>query len=254
MQPARYKILFTNIGYAKGIDGSLKQHISRFGRHFYCKLPVQEQVLAQLKSIIALEKPDLCCIVEIDQGSIHSGYYNQLHALVDDDYKHHDIAGKYGETSILNRMMLHKGKSNAFLAARDYPFERLYFTHGTKRLIYHVSLPDDLHVFFAHFSLQKDVRARQFHEMHEIVKRISGKVVILADFNIMQGFAELRPLLRDTDLELISREDEHTFTFHRRKLALDLCLCSASLAPNANVRVIGQNFSDHAALMVEIAV
>ena len=56
-----YKIFFSNIGYAKGIDGSLRQHISMAGRHFYCSLPVQEQVLAQVKALIDAEQPDLCC-------------------------------------------------------------------------------------------------------------------------------------------------------------------------------------------------
>ncbi len=246
------KILFSNIGYARGIDGTLWQHVCRFSRHFYLGVPTQKEVLGQLRRIIDDEKPTLCCLVEIDQGSLHSTYFNQLEALVDEHYQYHDIADKYGENSMLGRMPLHIGKSNAFLSHEKFPFERLYFTHGSKRLIYHLTLPEDLHVYFAHFSLQSKVRAKQFREFNRLVRKTEGDVIILADFNIMQGFKELEPLLHDTNLKVLNKEDEHTFTFHKYKWALDLCLCSENLLDRISLRVIPQPFSDHAALLVEV--
>lgn len=245
------KILFSNIGYARGIDGSLRQHVTRFGRNFYCALPVQEQVLSQVKDIIKAENPDICCFVEIDQGSIHSARFNQIRALMDDEYIHHDIADKYGERSLLGRMPLHRGKSNAFLSKQDLDYQKLYFSHGSKRLIYHLALPGDIDLFFAHFSLQKKTRARQ---MEEVRKLAEGKprVIILADFNIFGGFDELKPLLHDTDLQVLNREDEHTFQFHKTRKTLDLCICSKDLVPRTMLRVIPQPFSDHAALLLEI--
>ena len=107
------KILFSNLGYARGINGSLQQHIKGAGRFFYCAPTVQQRVLAQMKSIIDQEKPDLCCFVEIDQGSIHTAYFNQMDALMDEIYRFHDISDKYGYNSTLGRMPLHAGKSNA---------------------------------------------------------------------------------------------------------------------------------------------
>jgi len=248
-----HKILFTNIGYAKDINGSLQQHVRRLSRHFYTNPMVQQKVLGQLKHIIARETPDLCCLVEVDEGSFHSARFNQIQALVDDIYKYHDIAGKYGENSWLSRMFMHKGKSNAFLASKDYPFEKLYFENGTKRLIYRVELTKGIYVLFAHFSLQKNVRLRQFQELKRIIRETEGEVVILGDFNIMQGFIELEPLLADSDLQLLNREGEFTFTFSRRRLTLDLCLCSRALAPRAHLRVIDQPFSDHDALLLHLA-
>lgn len=247
-----YTILFSNIGYARGIDGSLQQHIGRVGRHFYCAVPVQEQVLAQLRAIMAAENPDLCCFVEIDSGSLHSARHNQLRALLNDEYRHHDIADKYGHNSLLGRLPLHAGKSNAFVARHDLPFSRLYFRHGTKRLIYRLALPDGIILYFAHFSLQKDVRVRQFEEVRGHILNETRPVILLADFNISQGFGELRPLLDDTGLVVLNREDEHTFTFHRRRQALDLCLCSKALAPRIDLRIVPQPFSDHHALLLRL--
>lgn len=247
------KILFSNLGYAKGISGSLLHHITLAGRHIYSRPEAQRRVLAQFRAIMDDEKPDLCCLVEIDRGSFHSGYFNQLLALMCDNYCFHDIADKYGEQSRLGRMPLHVGKSNAFIARSEYPFERTYFTHGTKRLIYKILLSPECTLFFAHFSLQKDVRARQFTELEQLVRACGMESLILADFNILTGVGELQPLLESSGLRLLNRTDEHTFTFHRKRLMLDLCLCSPHLVERVTLRVIPQPFSDHAALVVEIA-
>ena len=247
-----YKILFSNIGYAKGIDGSLRQHVNLFGRHFYCAVPVQEQVLRQVKTIIDAERPDLCCFVEIDYGSIHAAGLNQIDILKDADYCFHDITGKYGQGSLLSRMPLHMGKGNGFLARREIPFERLYFTQGAKRLVYRMQLDAGLSVFFSHFSLSKKVRARQLEEMGEFIRREKGEVALLADFNILDGFSELAPILKACRLNVLNKEEEHTFTFHSRKLALDLCLCTDGLRDRAKLKIVPQPFSDHAALLLEL--
>ncbi len=246
-----FKILFSNIGYAKDINGTLSQHIFRSWRHFYSSAEIQAKALAQLKSIIKTEQPDVCCLVEIDQGSFHSSNFNQIHALLDEEYSFHDIADKYGQGNPLGFLPLFRGKSNAFLAKKSFAFERLYFTHGTKRLIYRIELDHGISLIFAHFSLSRKVRISQFLEVNKLVRSAKGGVVLMADFNIMHGFKELAPLLQDTDLQVMNREDEHTFMFHKRTLALDLCICSASLQKRASLRIIPQPFSDHAALLLE---
>lgn len=246
------KILFSNIGYAKGIGGSLAEHARGLMRHFYSPQTVQKTALSKLRSMIDAEKPDLCCFVEIDQGSFHSSYFNQIQALMDDEYHFHDIAGKYGENSWLGKMPLHTGKSSAFMARQSLLFERLYFLHGSKRLIYRITLPDETQVLFAHFSLNRKTRQFQFREVHQLIDQAKRETILLADFNIMHGFAELRPLIEETGLVVLNREEDHTFTFHRRRLALDLCLCSKNIAPRASVRILPQDFSDHDALLVTV--
>jgi len=248
------KIIFSNLGYAKGISGSLLHHLRYLGRHLYTSPFAQNAVLKQFRKIIEDEVPDVCCLVEVDQGSFHSAYYNQIRALMDDVYHFHDVAHKYGERSWLNHAPLHRGKSNALLARAIYPFKRLYFSYGSKRLIYRVDLPQNTTLFFAHFSLQRKVRALQMVEMRALALACNGPVIILADFNIMQGFQELRPLIEGTDLTVLNDENVPTFTFHRRTMALDLCICSQQLAAQAQLKVVPQPFSDHAALLVEVPI
>jgi len=246
------KILFSNIGYAKGIDGTLWQHFWRMHRHIYCPIPMQQQVLGQLKNIIRQEQPDICCFVEIDEGSFQSGEFNQMHALMDEEYHFHDMADKYGVGNFLSRVPFHKGKNNGFLAKSVLPFDRLYFDFGSKRLLYKIILPGDIHLFFGHFSLNRRVRLRQFQVLNRMVKETLGKVIVLADFNIMDGFAELGAITDGTDLKILNREEDYTFTFHRRQLALDICLCSSELAGQVGLKIIPQPYSDHAALLVEL--
>jgi endonuclease/exonuclease/phosphatase family metal-dependent hydrolase len=246
------KILFSNIGYAKGIDGTLWQHISRMGRHIYMGESTQALILSQLKSIIITEQPDVCCFVEIEKGSFHSAYVNQLNHLIDDDYKFFDIANKYGEDNWRRHMPLSRGRSSAFLCKQELVFDRLYFKNGTKRLLYRLVLPGNIHVFFAHFSLDARVRVQQFEEVRQMIDQAGGDAILLADFNIMQGFSELDPLVQNSNLRVLSKETDHTFTFHHRKLALDLCICSEPLLQRLSVRVIPQPFSDHQALLVEL--
>jgi endonuclease/exonuclease/phosphatase family metal-dependent hydrolase len=248
-----HKVLFSNIGYAKGIDGTLWQHISRAGRYLYCAVSTQTLVLGQLKAIIKQESPDLCCFVEIDTGSLGSAYLNQVQFILDEDYRFFDVANKYAKGNWRQYMPLSKGRSNAFISKQELVFDRLYFKHGTKRLMYRVVLPNNVHVFFAHFSLDRNVRVRQFEEVRGMIEQCPGDAVLLADFNIMYGFSELEPLLKDSNLRLLSREEDHTFLFHNNRLALDLCVCTAPLLNRIMLKVVDQPFSDHQALLVEIA-
>lgn len=247
-----FKILFSNLGYARGIDGSLWHHVSRIGRHVYCPVPPQQFVLSQLKQIMLQEKPELCCFVEIDQGSLLSSNFNQMEALRDDDYCYHDISNKYGADSWLSRLPFHTSKSNGFLAKSAYQFRRLYFKAGRKRLIYQIILPGDIALYFAHFSLNAQTRREQFIEMIDHMKHDNTHSVLLADFNIFNGFPELDPLLKGTDMRIMNRDNEPTFRFHKKRHILDLALCSESLIGRVELKVIPQPYSDHAALFLKV--
>lgn len=246
------KILFSNLGYARGIDGSLWHHVSRVGRHFYCTVPPQQLALSQLKEVMNAEQPDLCCFVEIDKGAFHSSYFNQMEALRDDSYRFSDITNKYGEGHFLSRLPFHKSKCNGFLAKHDLLFEKLYFKSGRKRLIYRVALPEGVMVYFAHFSLQGHVRIQQFNEIGAMINEDGRPSILLADFNIFQGFSEIAELLNIANLKLMNRDGEHTFRFHKRQHILDLCLATDNIAGRIDLKIIPQPYSDHAALFLEI--
>jgi endonuclease/exonuclease/phosphatase family metal-dependent hydrolase len=247
------RILFSNLGYATGINGTLRQHAGKVFRHAFQTRAMQHKILAQFSKIIAETNPDLCCLVELDQGSIHSGYFNQMKALVSAQYPVFDIADKYGPQSHISNLLFHRGKSNGFLAKAPLVFERLYFEHGTKRLIYKIQLREELTLFFAHFSLTRKIRAKQFVEMKRLVEATAGDVLVFGDFNTLTGLGELKPLVEGDFLTLLNSPDMPTFRFHRWHHILDLCLVSSTLAPQSQLEVIAQPFSDHEALLLEIS-
>ncbi len=249
---ASYKILLSNVGYARGISGCLDHHIRYAHRHIYCSPDVQRQVLTQLNDLIVEEDPDICCFVEVDSGSFNSGHYSHMKSLINESYQHFDVESKYGRKSLLRSLMFTKGKSNGFVSKREYPHEKIYFPAGFKKLIYKIELEKNLTLFFAHFSLNRKVRQRQLEYTRELMDDTPGEVVFLGDFNVLTGLKELMPLMVDNQIVLLNKEDVPTFTFHQRQLVLDLCLCTPGIAERADLRVVPQPYSDHAALVVAL--
>ncbi|MBX7147081.1 MAG: endonuclease/exonuclease/phosphatase family protein [Alphaproteobacteria bacterium] len=246
------KILMSNLGYLRGISGSLTHHILFAYRHFYCSAVVQEKVWRQLAEIMSRERPDLCCFVEIEQAAFHKANFCLLEGITGETYPFFDIENKYLNTSPLRSFPLTRGKSNAFLSKQDLPYKKIHFTCGTKRLIYKIGLTSEVTLFFTHFSLNKKVRKRQLLEAGQMVKNTPGEVIFLGDFNILSGFKELAPLLQNGELVLLNRKEHKTFTFHVFHKVLDICLCTKNIAHQCNLQVIPQPYSDHDALLLEI--
>lgn len=246
------KILMSNLGYLRGISGSLTHHILFAHRHFHCTTAVQNNVWKQLTQIVAKERPDVCCFVEIEQASFHTSNICHLDDLAGESYPYFDIENKYAPTSRLRKLPVTRGKSNAFLAKKEFAFEKYYFMHGTKRLVYKIALTPSVTLFFAHFSLSKKTRAQQLSEVRELIARTEGEVIFMGDFNILGGFKELAPLLQQGNLVLMNQEEHTTFTFHTFQKTLDICLCTKGIAEKCGLRIIPQPYSDHAALLLEV--
>lgn len=242
----------SNLGYLRGINGGLAHHVLYAHRHLYCSIPTQKKNLRQLATLLEQEDPDICCFVEIDKGSSGSANFNQLEGLVTEKYSFSDIENKYGQLSRLRTLPFSKGKSNAFLAKQPVEHEKIYFAHGTKRLIYKLHLTNNITLFFAHFSLKREVRAQQLLQVRQLLKDTPGESIFLGDFNILSGFQELTPLLADNQLQLLNDEHSPTFRFHRSHKVLDLCICSQTLAPRLSLTILPQAYSDHAALLVDV--
>ena len=242
----------SNLGYMRGINGGLAHHLLYAHRHIYCSVAAQKKSLRQLTALLEREDPDICCFVEIDKGSSDSANFNQLEALVNEKYHFSDSENKYGQASLLRSLPFSRGKSNAILAKRAFDSEKMYFTHGTKRLMYRITLDPRTTLFFAHFSLKRQVRARQLLQARQWLHESPGDVILLGDFNVLSGFQELVPLLHENSLRLLSDERSPTFTFHRFKRAIDLCICSENIATRVHLKIIPQPYSDHAALLLEV--
>lgn len=247
-----FVILMGNLGYLRGINGCLSHYVRFAHRYLYCPPSVQEACIKQVVELMEREQPDLCCFVEIDKGSADLANFNQLEALVSERYPFFDIENKYGPLSRLRSLPLTRGKSNGFLATRRMDYEKTHFTHGTKKLIYKITIESGVTLFFAHFSLKAAVRAEQLRQVREMLKETPGEIILMGDFNTHNGFGELAPLLQENNLVLLNKEDVPTFRFHHFRMPLDLCICSHGIAQRSELKVVPQPYSDHEALVLTL--
>src|SRR5690606_25462638 len=128
----------------------------------------------------------------------------------------------------------------------------IHFTHGVKRLIYKLKLRQDLTLFFAHFALKRRVREKQLLQVDQLIESTPGNIIFMGDFNLLDGLSELDPLLQGKTMTLLNRPEEYTFTFHKRQLVLDVCICTPALAERSVLHVVPQPYSDHAALLLTV--
>lgn len=248
----QHRILVSNLGYARDIDGTLLPHISRGFRHFRTATRIQISSLDAYRAIVQSAQPDLCCMLEIDTGSFTSGWFNQFEYLSDPSYPYRDVCSKYSIDGALSRFILTKGKSNGFMAKRSYAFERLYLSQGSKRLIYRIVLEEGLALFFTHLSLKNNTRSQQLKELRMLADKEAGDVLIAGDFNILAGIDELNIFLGDKQYQLLNNPQQGTFTLFGKHYLLDICVASSRIAAYTKLQIIDQPFSDHDALFIVI--
>jgi endonuclease/exonuclease/phosphatase family metal-dependent hydrolase len=248
-----HTVMMSNIGYARDIDGSLAAHIVKSYRHLWCPPSVQRRVLRQVKETILQQQADICCMLEVETGRPSLLATNQHQLLMDEEYCFGDAENKYLESSRLRQFPFTYGKSNGFIARRDYAYQKLFFRRGTKRLIYRVQLEEGVSLYFTHFSLNAHVRKDQLAELFDLADQSPDDVILMGDFNILGGLDEVIPLLAARDMTLLNQPDISTFIFHHQHMLLDLCICSDALLPRAKLEVIPQDYSDHAALVLRLS-
>lgn len=246
-----FRILFSNLGYARMINGSLRQHMGGISRYVSCSHEIQRRALEQFRTLLHTHRIDLACIAEIDAGSSNNRYFDQLHFLKDATYPVAHATNKYGTGRGLDLAPLSRGKSNGWLARAAIHYECRFLSEGTKRLVYILYPEHTPPILFGHFSLRAVTRRAQFIEVARWVEELGGDCIILGDFNNYRGMGELAPLMAGGKLHLLGTGGEPTFKFARYRATVDLCLASENLLKGLHVRVLPQPYSDHEALLIE---
>lgn len=249
---AMTRIVYANLGYLRAINGSIRHHLGRWHHHVYTPLRVQTESIAQLTATISRLDPDLCCLVEVDRGSITNRFYDQFPRLQGKTFVHAEAHGKYGLDRRPGRLALSHGKSNAFLAKRKVIARDRYLQDGKKKLVHEIRI-DGVRILVVHLSLAFRVRSRQIAELADWIGEEEGPTILVGDFNVFRGERELLPLLKSGHLIYANRGLEPTFRLGPYRAALDTCLMSKTLAEQAKVSVVDQPYSDHQMLFIELA-
>lgn len=213
------RIIYANLGYARAIDGSLGHHISRAHHHFFTPRAAQLRSLQFVKDAIHALKPDLGCFVEVDQGSLTNGYFNQFRLLAEDQ-RFATIGNKYSATRKFRQISISRGKSNGFIASRPVEFVARYLDFGKKRLVYDIDIAG-LRVLLVHCALLKRIRRKQFEQIAAWIAERDGPTMLVGDFNMFHGEGELAPLMQGGRLFHANRLSGPTFRFGPYRASLD---------------------------------
>ena len=240
----QYRILLSNIGYCTKLNGSYLDYVVRFYRYFYRPKTIESQVLKTLQTIIHNENPDVCCLIEVESAHVKT--------LANKNYPCAEFNNKYGQKSFLRKIPLFLKKGNGFLARSQYVFKKHFFKNGTKKLIYEIKLDSQTSIFMAHFSLNKQTRAKQFEEINQLVKNVPN-TIICGDFNIFSGFQELNPLLENGNFRIINTEKNTTFPAYKPSKILDIFITSKNIKIK-NLRVLKDQFSDHLPVILDFTI
>ncbi len=243
MQKHKFRVLLMNLGYATGLDGSLKSYLLRWYRYLYTPRWIIRRVRQSIYALLNREHPDLCCFVEIHK---HHGFVPHPHA-----YTSH-IENKYGRFSPLRFLPFFRDNCNGFFSHHTLKFQTRYFRHGGKKLVYDINLGNGLSLILVHFSLNAKTRAKQCRELKEM---LFGRkhVIVCGDFNVFRGTRELQSLAAACNLRVVNTHGATFPTVHPSK-ALDLFLCPKDLK-HVSAHVINNvKVSDHLPVMLEVGV
>jgi hypothetical protein len=219
--------------------------VLRFYRYLYTPRRIIRKVRQAIYALLEREKPDVCCFVEIHRKT---GCVPHPHV-----YTCSDVENKYGQKSVLRRIPFFRDNCNGFYAKDSLDFQKMYFRHGTKKLIYEIKLREDLSLLLVHFSLDRRVRRKQCLELKHIIKA-RKHVVLCGDFNVFKGRSELESLAEACNLRIVNAPGEATFPAIRPTKALDLFLCPKDM-PFAEVKVLKKiHASDHLPVLLEMEV
>lgn len=235
------KILFLNLGYCKGLYGSLTQYILQSYRYLFTSKKIQKNIVDDFKKLIKKENPDIICIAEIEKGY-------QIKSLVDKKYPFYDFDVKYGANSFLRNIPFFRKNGNAFLSKKKIPFKRRFLKNGTKKLLYDITLPNKTQLLMFHYSLKKSVRPKQFEEVYDLIKN-NKKNIVCGDFNV-KSYSEIESFAKKANLKLAGKG--LTFPTSNPKEPRDFFLCSKNI--KAKSRILKNKLSDHLGVVLEVKI
>lgn len=255
------KILSCNAGYLLGYLETAVGYVPPPVRTLVGDDAVERRVGNLLGAVVERERPDVICLVEIDQGSYRTPTDGQCRRLVEDlrdrgEPYHARIHNKYGCDGLVGRLPFFRHLGNGVLLREDYPTTAHYLDAGAKRLVTEVELPSDVGLFVVHLSLGSRCRTRQLRELGRLIAERSagGGAIVTGDFNTYGGLAELEDLLDRTGLQAYDPGE----TVPSRPLddlllatrSLDLFLCSPTIGID-RCDVLDVQVSDHRPIVLE---
>jgi endonuclease/exonuclease/phosphatase family metal-dependent hydrolase len=252
-------ILSANVGYLLDYDGSFRRYLTRPHRAIVGSGGAEKRAMERLVGVIEDERPDLVCLIEVDQGSFRTATDGQVEAIAAACRERGieyvpSAASKYGREGILPNLPVLEHLSNGLLAREGVEVTSHYLDTGPKRLVTEVCIGAELSLFLLHLAMRASTRRRQLEEVATLVAD-RDRTIVCGDFNPYDGLDELAVLTEDTDLQRYAPGP----TVPKRPLdflvtetrAFDLFLATPDVEVT-RCEVIDVQVSDHRPIVLEV--
>lgn len=196
--------------------------------------------------------PDVVGLIEVDFGSYRTENMCQAELIAKHLGHHCVVETKYGAGSMAQSMPILNKQGNGVLTNQEIiSHEYHYLAEGMKRLVIEVRL-QDVTVFLVHLSLTYRKRQYQLEQLHRIVSRAKGPVILAGDFNVLWGKRELELFLAATGLQSADEKGLPSHPSHSPKRQLDFILHSREFKVD-NFYLPAVTYSDHVPLVCDLS-
>ena len=243
------RLLFYNIRYGTGGKDRQKPWTG-YLRHTGDNLKI-------ISEFIESKQPDVAGLVEVDLGSYRSKGKNQAEEIAQLMGHYHTFKTKYADNSIMHKFPVLNKQGNAFISRDSDRNEQFhFFDKGMKRLVIELEF-EGVSIWLVHLALSFKARHLQLSTLHSILeerRKHNKPVVVMGDFNLLEGVKELNLFLQATGLKNPCA-DKHILTFPswKPKRQLDFILHSNDIVVN-NIEAEKVIFSDHLPLICDIEI
>ncbi|MBU0706059.1 endonuclease/exonuclease/phosphatase family protein [Patescibacteria group bacterium] len=240
------KVMFYNIAYGTGMNGSWRQYLTRSFRFFWLPLRAMKKMTEALKK----EKPDVLCMAEVDNGSFRNRFRSQARQIARKlQLPYFKSVTKYRHHSIWQYMTMIRRQHDAILSNRKGEFRTHQLKSGMKKLVQEF-VAEGISIFTVHLAvLSRRVRRRQLKELTGILKKCQRPHLVCGDFNIHKGLEEVDEFICLTGLRRVI--DQPTFPSVSPTRHIDLFFASPDVKI-VNAGVVHIDYSDHLPVWVEI--
>ena len=176
----RIKISTINVQSGVGITKGYWQYLTSSWKYF---LPHSQKYVMEIADFINLENIDIITLTEIDGGSFRTKNIDYVKLLSDNtSLNEHVFYSAYQLKGVLNQ-------GNAILTKYPIIESKKYRLPGKGEPRYlGVALSKvndrDVSILVAHLSLSKQIRAKQIHDISEVVNNITTPLILSGDFNV----------------------------------------------------------------------
>lgn len=240
------KIIFYNIAFGTGLNGSWWGYVMNIWRFLWTPLGTMKKIADTLRK----EKADIICLAEVDNGSFRNRFRCQARALAEKlKFKFFKTENKYSPWSVWRFMTLMRNQHDAVLSHHVGEVKTHYLKSGMQKMVQEFVV-QGMSIFVVHLAvLSRNVRAKQMQELAVILKSCHRPYLVCGDFNLHEGLGELKEFIRKTKMKLVSTP--MTFPSFKPNRTIDLFLSSPRLKV-LEAGIINVPFSDHLPVWVRL--